>query len=184
MSKSAIQRLLPIALLTAICFSPLHSVTAETPETEPTTPQWEVSVKAGTSFLLNGQSNALAHRLRHNLRAEFAYRLHPRLHIGGELVVPLNFDRNYRMLGGFFNAKVNIHDGDIYQFKWLGGVGLGFGPKILSTELNTEEPLRLWYQTAMQHRWTIVSNLMSIGLDIAYENLSVLSANLAIQFEF
>ena len=145
---------------------------------------WEVSIKAGTSFVLNGQSNALAHRFRQSIRAEFAYKVASRLQIGGELVVPLDFDRNYRMLGGLVNAKVSIHDGEIYKFKMLGGFGLGFGPKILSTELSTEEIVRLWYQTAMQHRWQVVPRLMSLGLDIGFENLSVITANIVIQFDF
>ena len=147
-------------------------------------PAWEVAVKGGASLVLNGQSNALPHRIRYSIRGEFAYRVAERFQLGVEMIFPARFERNYRMLGAMINAKVALYEGAIYQVKMVGGFGLGTGPKILSSQLDTDLPVRLWYQTAMQHRWTLIRNLMHIGLDLSFENLSVISTNLAFQFHF
>ena len=168
-----------------ICIIGVSTASAENlPPQDDQQPAWEFAIKGGTSIVLNGQSNALPHRIRYTMRAEIAYQLIDGLQLGAELILPATFEKNYRMIGILVNAKVAIYEGTVYQLKIAGGFGLGTGPKILSTELDTSEPLRLWYHVVSQHRWVVVRKLLHIGLDLSFENLSVISANAVFQFHF
>ncbi len=172
-----------LALL--ICVLGVTTASADNlPSSEDQKPLWEFAVKGGTSIVLNGQSNALAHRIRYTIRAELAYQLIDRLQLGAEVILPATFEKNYRMIGVLVNAKVAVYEGTAYRLKIAGGFGLGTGPKILSTELDTSEPIRLWYHVVTQHRWVVVRKLLHIGLDLSFENLSVVSGNLVFQFHF
>ena len=176
------------ALFAGLCFAMTPAYAVQSADTAPVpdgrASRMEVSVKGGTSVVLNGQSNALPHRFRYTLRAEFAYQLLDRLQLGAELVLPVSFERNYRLIGALVNAKVGIYQGEIYRLKGVFGFGVGTGPKILSTELDTELSARLWHQAGLQQRWDIVRELFQLGIDISFENLSVISVNLALQFSF
>lgn len=147
-------------------------------------PLWAFEVKGGVSLLLNAKSFAIAHRLRETVRVAAEYIYDEDLHLGVELVGTGLGNADYRLIGVYFNAIAPLYAGSVFQLRLIGGWGFGTGPAILATDLTVDHPVTLYVQAGLQFRWTVIGDLMTLGIDLLDENINLVTATGTVGFMF
>ncbi|NUN16621.1 MAG: hypothetical protein HUU55_23590 [Myxococcales bacterium] len=147
-------------------------------------PFW-VALKGGVAaFPLTSQSPALPHVLKPMARLEAGYRFTNRLGFGVEISAVVDGNSNYRLLSGTLTGRAAAYLGELFSV-WLGwGVGAGNAPPILASDLIVTEDVALTVEIALQLRWVVVENLLSLGIDFIDQNIVVISTAATVQFEF
>ena len=107
----------------------------------------------------------------------------PGLRLGLELVaVPVVLDA-YRLIGAYAVVEASLYDGSVYHLRAVAGAGVGTWPKILSQDLLTGAAATLWAQLGLRMDWRL-HPLISLGLDLLSEHLSVVTLNGRLAFHF
>ena len=145
---------------------------------------WEVAVKGGAAVFLGSQSKALPHLIKPMLRAELSYLTVPRLRLGIEVVAIPEPNANYRLIGAYLLARGALWDGPVFKLWLKGGFGAGSAPRILFGGLTRDQDGALWGQMALAFVWTAVPDLLTVGVEVVDDNLTVLSLNASIGVAF
>lgn len=161
------------------------NIGAEIPgEQEVASPFW-FAVKGGVAaFPLTSQSPALPHVLKPVVRLEGGYSITSRLGFGIEFSAVVDGNSNYRLLAGTVTGRAAAYLGNVFSV-WFGwGVGAGNAPPILASDLVVTEDVALTVEMALQLRWAVVENLLSLGIDIIDQNIVVMTTAATVQVHF
>jgi hypothetical protein len=180
-SVIVIGKLSPVGLALALVLSAtlLCSPTAEAHDTT-----YSVALKGGVSVFMNAQSSALTHRLKPMVRLEGAFRIKPNFSVAVEFAAAATPEAGYRLLGGYLLGRLHLYQGDIFQFNFSAGGGLGTGARILSADLQAESDVAAWLQAGLQFRWAVITRRLDLGLDLISENISTLGLSAVVEVHF
>jgi len=145
--------------------------------------QW-IEIKGGVNAFLNGQSNAIPHRVKPVARIEWVRNYWQDLGFGVELVGVIDGNSGYRFIAAFANAHASLYGGDVFRLLLMGGWGIGTGPPILFTDVSVEASVMVHAHAGLEMRWQVVNELLDLGVDLVSEDLSMVALSAALSFRF
>jgi len=113
---------------------------------------------------------------------EFGVALDSTREVGAEIIGTQSDNENYSLLGALAFARAEMYRGPSFRLNLRGGFGFGSGPKILFKDLSHSKTVVPWGQFGLDMSWELIPGLRG-GTALAYENLSVLSLLLTLDFK-
>ena len=141
-----------------------------------------VGLRAGISAFLNSQSYRPPHFIKPTTRVEVGFKLDAIREAGLEIVGTRSENENYSLLGALAFARAVLHKSSRNELNLRGGFGLGSGPRILFKDLSYEQDVIPWGQFGLDMRWKLMPGMHG-GAALSYENLSVISLLLSLDFK-
>lgn len=138
-------------------------------------------VRSGVTAFFQGQSLALAHRLKPTARMEFSWDAKDKIRLGIEALSVIDALEEYRILGGLFVVHVPALRSGGFTLEWKSGWGMGTTPDILFRGLRSTQPIGLLTQMGFAFRWEITPTV-HWSLHLHEENLSTLGLEAGLAF--
>ena len=138
-----------------------------------------VDGRLGPSFLLDSKSNALNHLFKPGVRLGARFEVGRRLELGASALGLLSPNAHYRVLGLLAHGRYGLWQRPTFSLGLGAGLGVGKDADIQNADLRADHTVMPYGFVGLDARWT-VGRHWHLGVELAFENLSLLSLGIGV----
>ena len=135
--------------------------------------------RLGPSFLLDSRSNALEHLFKPSARLGGRLELGGGFELGASLLGLLSPNHHYRVIGLLGHGRYGLWQRPSFSLGVGAGLGVGKDADIQNVDLRADHTVMPYGFAALDARWSL-GRSWRLGVELAYENLSLVSLGLTV----